>query len=191
MGTSVSYASPGTPRWRFSTQHLSNPQVPVERQVQEVWRAAAGDREAALSADLAVRPVVTALRIAATANNPLTALNTFDAEVDPADSASLGVEFARRALARTAAAGGGRPRYVGELFAEATNYYVARDLSSRVGRQGAVQTPSEGLAFKQAMEQTVRVAATATAQAQPLPDGTLADLWPALLASVLARLKGE
>lgn len=52
MGTSVSQSSPSTPRWQATQATYSSPEIPIERTVQEIWRAADSQVEENLARDL-------------------------------------------------------------------------------------------------------------------------------------------
>ena len=140
MGTSRNDPSPRVPVWLPALAMLAREAVPQERQAVEVWRAAAADRSGRLAVELGDPLVARACEVASRSTGVAESLQAFDADVARSRSAGLYLDITRRALARTAARGGGASEFASELFAEAGNYFVARDLPSFVGASGRLST---------------------------------------------------
>lgn len=140
MGTSRNDPSPRVPVWLPALAMLAREAVPQERQAVEVWRAAVADRSGRLAVELGSPLVARACELASRSTSVPESLQTFDADVARSRSVGLYVDMTRRALARTAARGGGATEFGSELFAEAGNYFVARDLPSFVGASGRLST---------------------------------------------------
>ena len=182
MGTSVNQASPKTPPWRLARAALARPEFEVERQSQELWRAALGERGERLQADLSHPAIAGACRIAATGASPVDALNAWDREVVTARAAGLTFDIARRALARAAAANGGVTGFAAELFAEMTSYYASRDLPSIVGAKFRLSAPVQAIRLKEDLRAVARQASRVR-PADPTPAK-----WQAYVNAVLAAL---
>ena len=92
------------------------------------------------------------------------------------------MEFGRRALARAAMSKTGAAGFAAELFAEATSYYVARDLPGFVGSPNRVQNARESLSLKAGLQKAAREAASVgTVSAEPTS-------WAQYIDNVLERL---
>jgi hypothetical protein len=182
MGTSVNQHSPDIPSWRLARALLGNSEAAPADQVAELWRAAVADRSRALQSELSDALLARAAGIAREARSAQEALADFDDTVLRSRTCNFAVELGRRALARAALAGTGAEGFAAELFAEATSYYVARDLPGFVGSKHRVQTAHEALDLKHELQQLARTAA-ATRRVS-----TDAKKWPGYVQEVIGRL---
>ncbi len=140
MGTSRNDPSPRIPPWEPVRGILGRQDIEPERQALEVWRAAIAERGLALTTELSDAAVLYACSLASTGLRPGDALAAFNSTATELHAAGFGVELAKRALGRVRAADGDRVAFASELFAEATNYYVSRDLCSFVGKAGRLSS---------------------------------------------------
>lgn len=183
MGTSTNQASPRTPSWGLVQAILGDPQVLVERQSQEIWRAAATDREGRLVADLGSSLLAVACGIASERTDPATAVGNFELFLLRERGFGLALDIAKRALARAAASGSGAPGFGAELFAEVISYYASRDLPGLVGSR--LPTTSSSIRLKEQLRGIARRAAAAVD-----PPSSSPDMWRTFVGSVLASLQG-
>jgi hypothetical protein len=186
MGTSRNDASPSTPIWKPTLAILGRPDVSIEQQLREVWRAAARDRGNALFESLADPSIASAFSIASERLSVERTLAKFDQANLHAYKSGLMLDVARRALARCAAQGEGASAFPSELFGEATSYYVSRDLPSLVAARGRVGSISEAIKFKNEIRSVAkdRVKRIAT----PKPS---ASAWRRYVAEVLGSLQSK
>ena len=185
MGTSRNDPSPRTPPWRVTNAVLGDPSVDAARQSLEVWRAATGDPEVALKDSLTHPAIAEACRIAAAANDVRGALASFDVALGRSRAASLQIDMARRALARTVATEPSAGRFAAELFAEVASYYVARDLPSHVAAHGRVGNASAAIVLKDEVREIARQAALSAGPVTHKPDQ-----WSKYVGRVLQKLRG-
>lgn len=183
MGTSRSDPSPNSPPWRVAKAALGRADVPPDRQVQELWRAAIAERVALVESELGHPLVSRACDLAAAGLRPDDAVARYDEGLSEAHEAGFTFDLARRALARVAAAGGARDDFAAELFSEATSYLASRDLSSLIGAPGRVQTVSEAIQLKDQLRCVARECAREAGRAP-----SAADKWPTYVRSVLDRI---
>src|SRR5690348_6514649 len=107
MGTSKNVRSPDSPPWRPFLAVVGRPDISVERQARELWRAAYADRGPRLEDDFSQSTLAVACRIASTGRNVQAALREYDAANQRERRVGLGIEIGRRALARSVARGTG------------------------------------------------------------------------------------
>jgi hypothetical protein len=148
MGTSKNVASPDTAPWKPALAVLGKTGVAVPRQLLEIWRSASADRGHRLLDDFATPTLAQACKLASTAPNVERALTQYDNLLGENKARGLGVEVGRRALLRAVSQKLGSQGFAAELFAEATSYYVSRDLPSFVGGRGRVETMSAAMSLK-------------------------------------------
>jgi hypothetical protein len=187
MGTSTSQGSPQTSSWRAAQAAYTNASVPVERAVQEIWRAAVNQPVGNIAESLASPVVARCLQIAFGANSREAALAEATSHIALSGEASLGAEIAKRAVAKSFQEGVDRVRaYTASLFSEASNYLISRDLPAFVGTTGRIHTASESLAFKSAAQQHVQ---NRVAQIPRPGRENLAHDWSSYIAAVVDHLR--
>jgi hypothetical protein len=186
MGTSRNDPSPNTPPWRPALAAVGHQSIPPERQEAEIWRAASAERETQLVDDLGHPVLSAAASIAAEKLGVLESLTRFDELVRSQDDARFAFDMGRRALARAASRQAGREGFAAELFAEATSYYVSRDLPTALGRPGYIETASAAIDLTDRIRTSVRERVR-TAGAPP----PTAEQWRPYVRGVLSILRGE
>lgn len=186
MGTSSSQRSPNTPNWQLAVAVLGREDVALQRQSEEMWRAAAADREGRLADELGGDVLAAAGAIASTARSVREAAALFQRQAQEQKSAGIVIDIGRRALVRAVAQGGGTAGYAAELFSEAALYYASRDLPSYVGAPGRVARTSASVALKAGLENMAREVVRA---AGPPPAGP--GPWRGFVSQVLTRLSGQ
>ena len=185
MGTSRNDRSPDIPPWKPALAVIGRTDVPVNRQLTEIWRAAYGERGERLLDDYSQPSLAEACRLVAEKIPVHVALQRFDEINQRENRAGLAIELGRRALARCTAAGANSVDFVRELFGEATAYYACRDLPSFVAAEKRVATNSAGIALKQALQSMAKEVVV------KLGDPPLDRVaWGDYVAHILATLKG-
>jgi len=184
MGTSKNVRSPDIPPWKPFLAVVGRPDVPIERQAKELWRAAYADRGHRLEDDFSQRTLAFACELAATTRNVQTALHEYDAANQREQRAGLGVEVGRRALARAVARGTGAAGFAADFFADASSYYASRDLPSFVGAAGRVQNTSSAIELKNAITRVTREQVSRIGVPRTDADG-----WASFVKSALMALR--
>ena len=186
MGTSTNQRSPDSPSWRLARAALGTLDIPPNRQLTDLWRAALADRGDTILADLSQPLIRQALRIAGTQRSPAEAMGAFDEAARQAGRASVYLDLCRRALGRAVAGGGGSTGLAAELFSELTSYYASRDLPSFVAAPTKVRGTGDAVALKSELRSAVK--AEVENLGPVIPD---AKRWRQLVSSLLDRLGSE
>lgn len=187
MGTSVNQRSPDTLNWRAAQAAYEDPNVPAERVLQELWRAAGNQPEGDLAAMLA-EPIVARLRdIAVEGRSALEVATAASRAVVQSKQASLAADIARRAAVQSVGAADPARAYSERVFAEASNYLLSRDLPGYVGTVGRNPTVADSYQFKQSV---LNAAAEAVRQVG-VPSASTAEAWRTHAAAVINRFKGR
>src|SRR5262245_14720257 len=143
MGTSVSHGSPRTNNWLAAQATYRNDSFPIERVLQEVWRAATNQPEGDLAAQLS-QPIIGRVReIAISGGSAVDVATAINRELSQSREPSLAAEIARRAAIQCVGAKDRAQTYNERLFAEASNYLVSRDLPGFVGTIGRNQNVTD------------------------------------------------
>jgi hypothetical protein len=185
MGTSKNVRSPDIPPWKPFLAVVGRPDISVERQARELWRAAYAERGPRLEEDFAQRLLGAACELAGSGRNVQGALRDYDVVSQRERGGGLAVELGRRALARALARGTGAAGFARDLFADASSYYASRDLPSYIGAAGRVQDTSSAIELKAAIKRL-----TSEQVAKIGPPGTDAEGWASFVKSALAALRG-
>jgi hypothetical protein len=120
VDTSVSQSSPSTPNWQAAQVTYSSPTIPIERTVQEIWRAADSQTEENLAKDLQASVVAECLRITLTSSSRADAVRNVARAVALTGPSSLAAEIAQRAAARSFSdSGSSASSFAKAVFAEA------------------------------------------------------------------------
>lgn len=186
MGTSTNQASPSNPSWQIVKAVVGSSAVSPERQAIEIWRAAGGEQGEKLANELGGPLFAAACGLADKATSPVEAMREFQKTMLANRASSLYLELGTRALVRAVADKAGSKGFAGELFAEVTSYYAARDLPSYVASPQRVQTTTASIDLKEQMRSHARQIALNTGVVSSSPGA-----WQAYVAGVLAALQGR
>lgn len=190
MGTSVNQRSPSTPNWNAALTAYETESIPIERAVQEIWRAATNQPEGNLAVDLGAPIIAECLRITEGANSREQALRDVRRTVALSGQTSLAADIAQRAVTQSFTKLQDRTTaFVESLFAEAGNYLVSRDLPGYIGRDQRTKTVSEAIGLKSAVQaETVKVI-----RETPRPPGLLSSPqpWRTFVNDAITRLTGR
>jgi len=187
LGTSVNQRSPDTLNWRAVQATYEDANIPIERVLQEIWRAASG-RELENISTMLAEPIVFRLRdIALSAKSPVEAAALGGREIAQSKQASLVADIALRAAVQAATTSNPAQSYSERVFAEASNYLISRDLPGFVGAVGRNETVAESLQFKA----SVLRAASAAVREVGIPTISTPRAWQRHAAAVLTRLRGR
>ena len=99
MGTSSNQPSPKTPSWGLANAVLGQPSASMERQHQELWRAAIGDQGDALLDALGSPLLANACVLSTKSSSPSEAIGGFEQSLLDSHNAGLMLDLGKRALA--------------------------------------------------------------------------------------------
>jgi hypothetical protein len=184
MGTSSNVSSPKTPSWQSFTAVLGDPDWPVQRQSEELWQAAIGDRNGKLRDEIGDPLLAEVCRLADAGTNVRDTIRAFDALLNNNYTAGLTFDMAKRALVRAVSTQSGSRGFASELFVEAVSYYVSRDLPSYVGAPNRISTTGEAIRLKEDFRKIAREAASLVS-VKTDPVG-----WKSYVSQVLITLQG-
>lgn len=156
MGTSISQPSRKSTSWAAVQATYRSNTFPVERVIQEVWRAAQIEADQSWLEMLSAPIVGDCLAITIHSESPAQAVNAVSRAAAGAKQASLAVEIVKRAVAESVLANDRAQLFSQIVFAEATNYLVSRDLPGFVGERWRNRTVGEMVEFKASIQQHVR-----------------------------------
>lgn len=149
MGTSVSQSSPSTPRWQAAQATYYSPEVPIERTVQELWRAADSQVDENLARDLQAPIIAECLRITLASSTRTEAVRNVAQAVASSGESSLAAEIARRAAVRSfSGVESSAVAFAKAVFADAGDYLASRDLPGLVGISEKIPKVSDLMALK-------------------------------------------
>lgn len=185
MGTSVNQRSPDTTPWKFVQQAYDDPNVPLDRALNLIWRAADLEQETRLT-NLLGQPIIGSVAaVVGSAQSPSQAARDAVRLIVTNKASSLAADIARRAVVQSVGQEDAPQAFARRLFAEATNYLVARDLPGHVSKSGRAQNVADSLAFKQRIMDT----AMAVVDRVPSPRALDAQGWSSYVTAVVSALK--
>src|SRR4051794_2010723 len=112
MGTSTNQPSPRRdPSWIAARKALGNSAFPLQRQSQEIWRAATSDPNVSLQSQISDRLFAEAAGLAASTKSGEAASASFESLLNRASVSTVFTELAKRALVRAAQSTEGSPRF--------------------------------------------------------------------------------
>lgn len=188
MGTSVSQSSPSTPNWQAAQATYYSPEVPVERTVKELWRAADSETDENLARDLQAPIIAECLRTTLASSTRTEAVRNVARMVASSGQSSLAAEIARRAVARSFGGGGSSAvAFAKALFADAGDYLVSRDLSGFVGVSEKIPKVSDLMALKADIRE--RIAEVVDDVERPEEASAVED-WSDYAGRIVGALKG-
>lgn len=187
MGTSVNQQSPSTRPWRVVQAAYASPEIPVERVVEEIWRAADSQSSENLPKDLSADIVAECLRISMSASSMAEAVQRAAQTVAFSEESTLAADIAQRAVAKSFSGAGSRASaFTRALFAEAGDYLVSRDLPGFVGASEKVKNVEEAISFKE----NIRERIDEVVHFVELPDNIDAPArWSEYVEQVVSRLQ--
>lgn len=189
MGTSVNQRSPSTPNWNAALLAYETDVIPIERAVQEIWRAATNQPEGNLGVDLGTPVIAECLRIAERSTSREQAVLEARRAIALSGQTSLAADIAQRAVVQTFAKPQDRTSaFTESLFAEAGNYLVSRDLPGHIGPKGRANTISQAIGLKNAVQE--RIAAVVSETPRPTGLSSSSALWRTFVNNVVTRLTG-
>jgi hypothetical protein len=148
VGTSTSQGSPRNVNWGAVNAAYRSTAIPIDRVVQELWRAARSDTAANWQHLLGEASVRLCLRAALESETPEQAVRKASHEIARERVSSLPAEIAKRATVKAFTGGDRATAFAQALFSEVTRYLVSRDLAGLVGISARTRTTSETIAFK-------------------------------------------
>ena len=188
MGTSVSQSSPSTPIWQAAQATYYRPEIPIERTIQELWRAADSQIDENLARDLQAPLIAECLRITLASSTRTEAVRNVAWAVASSGQSSLAAELARRAVARSFSGGGSSAvAFAKAVFADAGDYLASRDLSGFVGISEKIPKVSDLVALKASLRERI----AEVVEDVDLPEETnVVEGWSDYAGRVVDALKG-
>jgi hypothetical protein len=195
MGTSASQASPrsgpSATSWAAVAAGYRSPEVPLERVVKEIWRAAQSGEEANWRVLLRSAGVRLCFDTASTAESPQQALATATREISRSRQSSIAVDVAKRALVQGFSVSGDvRRGFVEALFGQVTSYLISRDLAGHVGDRFRNRRVSDAIEFKKNVGLQVRREIAGVIEEMGLPEKSSEASWSRFLDTAVTRLAG-
>jgi hypothetical protein len=188
VGTSVSQGSPSTPNWQVTQATYHNPQIPVERTVEELWRAADSQEEENLTRDLRAPIIAECLRITLASSTRSEAVRNVARAVAASGQSSLAAEIARRAAARSFSGGGSSTMaFAKAVFVDAGDYLVSRDLPGFVGISEKIPKVSDLMALKKGIRDRI---AEVVEDVDMLGEASVVEGWSDYAGRIVDSLKG-
>jgi hypothetical protein len=181
----VNQRSPDTPPWILAQDAYTDPNMPINQALREVWRAASNATETNLMSFLAQPEVRSFADLAERVSSPSEAFQVSSHFIADQKLASLVADIARRAVIQSAGAENPRQQFVQRLFAEATNYLVSRDLPGHIRPGGKIQNVADARRFTQQMMDTAADAVRRT----PAPPTFEVKTWPTYVRSVVQTIR--
>ena len=186
MGTSVNQRSAATANWA-AAQAGYRSEIPVERVVQEIWRAATNQPIGDL-ARLLGEPIVAQVgRIAAEGGTPAQVAWAATTEIARSKQSSLAADIAQRAALQCLSSQDRVQAFGERLFVEACNYLLSRDLPGFVGGNNRNKTVSDLRSFKSSVLRTTAEIVNASGS----PDLSNSQNWRGYVERVVNRLKRQ
>ena len=184
MGTSVNQRSLDTLNWRMVQRTYEDPNVPISRVLQEIWRAAVNQESGDIAAQLAQPSIGQFAVIAERASSPAEAMREAGRFITEAKVGSLAAEIAKRAAVQSAGKPNARHQFMQRLFAEATNYLVARDLPGHIGAAGRIDSASNASEFRRQLS----VLTAQTIESAPRPTSLDDSVWSEYVNSMVTTI---
>ncbi len=188
MGTSVSQSSPSTPIWQAAQTTYYSPEIPIERTVKELWRAADSEADENLARDLQAPIVAECLRITLASSTRTEAVRNVARMVASSDESSLAAEIARRAAARSfSGAGSSVGAFAKAVFADAGDYLASRDLPGFVGINEKLLKVSDLMSLKKDIRDHI---AEMVEDVELPEEANIVEGWSEYAGRVINTLKG-
>lgn len=187
MGTSVNQRSPDTPSWRIVQRTYEDSSIPLERALQEIWRAATHQQESDLGRQLSQPVILELADVSARADSPAEASRLANEVIATSKAASLGADLARRAAIQAAGRPDAGQLFVERLFAEATGYLVSRDLAGHISEGKRLPTVSAAREFRAQLTSIAsKTASSLSVDGSPLASS---EIWAGYVSTVLNAIK--
>lgn len=148
MGTSVSQQSPKTHNWQVVAKLYTREDISIDRLTQEIWRAAINQEEGNLFKNLSAPIIADCLKIIQVTPSQSDAIRQIRNIVAHSGQTSLATDIAIRAAIQTYQSREDfTTSFTKNLFSEAGNYLVSRDLSGFIGF-GKLNNVSDAIELK-------------------------------------------
>lgn len=134
MGTSVSQSSPRSAKWKPVHLSYTNENIPEDKILNEVWRAADNPTEEVRWSDEIKSDIIySCLKTVDNSTNFQEALAKFNDVVFKRKNNSIAAELAKRSIPIAFQGQNPTNDWVNRFFSEVTSYVISRDLSGFVG----------------------------------------------------------
>lgn len=187
MGTSVNQPSPNTVPWKMVAATYLDDTLPLERVLQELWRAVLTEPEVDIHNSLSSSGVVVCLTAAVEASTPVDAVERAYRGLAEEKANSIVADLARRAVVLSFREGDRLESFTANLFAQVTDYLVSRDLPGFIGPAFRNKSVSDAIRFKDELRKRTWEIVKAFGSA---PDAKKSSHWRDYVRAVVARLAG-
>jgi hypothetical protein len=134
--------------FRATAAAYESPDVPEERVLRDLWRAALGDIDGHWASRLSSNVIESLADIAIHSSDPSSGMARATQFIAESKASSIATEAAKRAIATSFGFEDRRAGFIAGLFASVTDYLVSRDLSGHVGRSTRNATVLDAIEFK-------------------------------------------
>lgn len=150
MGTSANHPSPRTLPWRAVQAGYQNANVPIERVVNEIWRACRSNPDA-IPERLASPVLFDCYKAVKSSDSMREAVDRVTNVITESKTNSVITELARRAVPPSFAYSEPSKAWLQRLYVEVTNYLVSRDLPGFVGHEFRNGNVRQAIEFKSSL----------------------------------------
>ncbi len=147
MGTSISQASPRTESWEILRKLYIDADIPIDRVVQEMWRADRREEDSLVSL-LATDVISQIFAIACQDNEPSAISSIIADEASNWNEVSLSIDIACRAAISSTHSEARAVSFISNVFGEAADYLASRDIPGLVGLGTRIKNIPESAEFK-------------------------------------------
>jgi hypothetical protein len=155
MGTSNSQPSPDNSNWRRTFACYSDPNIPEERTINEVWRASENE-DIPISEFLKSNTIFECYQIVKNSKGYNEALSKVNEKVLALGNNTIIAEFAKRVIPVAFQSENPAFEWQSLLFSEITNYVVSRDASGFVGSKYRNKSIAQLIEFKRNLSNKVK-----------------------------------
>ncbi|WP_439483989.1 hypothetical protein [Cyclobacterium plantarum] len=188
MGTSVSQYSPRSSK-KWSPVHVcyTNDNIPEDRVLTEVWRAADNPSEQVQwSKEMKSDVIYSCFETVKSSSDIKEAMSKFKENILSNKSNSIVAEFAKRSIPSAFQGTNPARDWVNKFFSEVTNYVVSRDTSGFVGEKYRNKTVKDLDGFKKRLSDNLHQ----ILQSQQRDIKSQKD-WSAFIDSTVAQIKSR
>lgn len=188
MGTSVSQHSPrSSKKWNPVHVCYTNDNIPEERVLTEVWRAADNPSEQVQwSNEMKSDVIYSCFETVNTSSNIKEAMSKFKENILSNKNNSIVAEFAKRSIPFAFQGTNPADNWVNKFFSEVTNYVISRDTSGFVGQNYRNKTVNDLEGFKKRLSDNL----LQILQSQPRNIKSQKD-WSAFIDTTVAQIKSR
>jgi hypothetical protein len=154
VGTSISHPSPNTPGWKAASETYLSKAFPLERVIQEVWRAATNQPSGNLKEDLSKPIISQCLKCVLSASSAQEVYHNVSRTIAYSGSSNLATDIAKIAAVNSLLRIGDRTsNFVKLLFSESIDYLISRDIPGMVGNGDRLRNVTDSIELKKSVKE--------------------------------------